>query len=179
MPEGRQRLFFALWPDAAARRALARVARARLRGPGRVVAPELLHCTVLFLGSVHGNVRACMEAHAEGLTVPAFDLDLVRVGSWSRAGVLWAAPAATPPALEALAAGLRAGAAACGLEVDRRPFRAHVTLARKVSRGQRPAGIDPIPWHVDRYTLVASETRPEGPRYSVVREWPLQPDPAS
>ena len=177
MTEGRQRLFFALWPDPAARQALVATGRRHLRGPGRRVAPELLHATVLFLGSIDREQRACLEAHAGGLAVSAFALELRRVGSWSRSRVLWAAPEESPAPLLELSRLLRSAALACGLPVEERGFSAHVTLARKVARRHPPVDIPPISWEVDRFSLVASDTLPEGPRYEVVAQWPLASGP--
>ena len=48
--------------------------------------------------------------------------------------VLWLGLGEASPALNTLAADVQAGVAACGFELDRRPFRAHVTLGRPAPR---------------------------------------------
>jgi 2'-5' RNA ligase len=74
------------------------------------------------------------------------------------------------PALEALAADLRAALAGTGETFDPKPFRAHLTLAR--FRRARPLlGFDPPPgaaFAAER--LVLFESRSQG-RYAPVRSW--------
>jgi 2'-5' RNA ligase len=175
MTAERQRLFFALWPDDHTRSALARIARERLAGArGRLVAAENLHLTLAFLGSRDADYRACAERAAERLSARAFTLEFVRTGYWPRPRVLWAAPDRTPEALEGLASTLSNALVQCGHEPESRPFRAHITLARKVRGPLDEAVHTPVRWRVGEFCLVASETRPEGARYSRLRSWSLQ-----
>jgi 2'-5' RNA ligase len=171
----RQRLFFALWPDAAARQALADLARAHLpRKRGRPVPAENLHVTLVFLGSVDANFRRCAESAAEGLEASAFDLRFERMGFWPRPRVLWSAPLETPVVLARLASALSRSLIPCGHRPEKRAFSAHLTLARKVQGPMEERCHAPVHWHVDAFHLVASETRAEGARYRIVRSWPLE-----
>ena len=61
----------------------------------------------------------------------------------------------------------------CGYEPERRPYRAHVTTARKVSRPTPVTEIDPIHWSVSDFALVESVTHQEGPEYRVLKRWNL------
>lgn len=169
-----QRLFFALWPDAALRQAIRRHCKALLRhGGGRPVAVENLHITLAFLGTTDARQRGCVERAADAIALPPFELTLDRVGHWPRPRVLWLAPGEQPPALLDLAASLRRGAIACGLRQEARPYRAHLTLMRKVARPPAELACRPLVWPIDRFALVVSETRPEGVRYTPLRFWPL------
>ena len=171
----RERLFFAVWPDDATRAALAGIARSALgRGDGRLVAAENLHLTLAFLGSVDEAFRACAERAAGGVSAPGFTLELVRAGCWPRARVLWSAPEETPDALSALAAALNGALRDCGFTPEARPFRAHVTIARKVRGNRRPIAHAPVRWRVDAFHLVASQTHPGGARYRRVHTFPLE-----
>ena len=58
-----------------------------------------------------------------------------------------------------------------GFALDTRPFAAHVTLARKISRDVPHASMPPTVWRADEYVLVHSETGTG--RYSVMEAWPL------
>lgn len=170
----RQRLFFALWPDDATRRALASLVRAHLAaGRGRPVAPANLHLTLEFLGGVDAAFRACAERAAASVSATAFELELRRIGHWPRPRVLWSAPEETPDALVGLVDTLRSALVACGHEPDPRPYRAHVTLARKVRARVPTAAHAPIRWPVSEFCLVASETDPRGARYSPLARWSL------
>lgn len=171
---GRQRLFFALWPDDPVRRALADLARESLpRKRGRPVPVENLHLTLVFLGSVDADFRRCAEKAAQGLEAPVFELRFERIGHWPRPRVLWSAPLETPEVLARLVSSLSRSLMACGYRPERRAYSAHLTLARKVQGPVQERSHPPVTWHVDAFHLVASETRADGARYTIVGSWPL------
>ncbi|MEF8792056.1 MAG: RNA 2',3'-cyclic phosphodiesterase [Thiohalorhabdus sp.] len=177
----RQRLFFALWPDAEIQGALAEHACQALdRRRARRLPAENLHITLAFLGEVDADTRACAEATAAGLSGEPFGLSIDRLGYWPQKNLLWAGPSTTPSALERLAADLgEALASDCGFEREQRAFKAHLTLARKVPKMPPRIAIEPVDWPVERFVLVASETGPQGATYTIVGEWPLTGDTAS
>ncbi len=171
----RQRLFFALWPDDDTRGALAGLARSRLPpGRGRPVAVENLHITLVFLGSVDSGFRACAEKAAERLSAPAFALEFRRIGYWPRSRLLCAAPDRTPDALSGLVSTLNGALIRCGQQPESRPFRAHVTLARKLREPVNETTHAPICWRVTEFHLLESETLPQGARYRRLHSWPLE-----
>lgn len=175
MTAERQRLFFALWPDDDTRSALASIARERLAGMrARLVPAENLHLTLVFLGSRDAECRACMEHAAGRLSARAFTLELTRTGYWSRPRVLWTAPNRTPEALVVLASTLNDALVQCGHEPESRPFRAHITLARKVRGPLEESMHAPVRWRVGEFCLIASRTLPEGARYTRLASWSLQ-----
>ena len=130
-----QRLFFALWPEASLQQQLATAAAALLaRTTGRRVRPENLHCTLVFLGGVDAGQRLCVEAAADALALPAFDLTFDRFGYFRRPQVAWLGCTRTPPALLDLVGQLGRGCAACGFPPEQRPYEVHLTVARKLRR---------------------------------------------
>ena len=174
-----QRLFFALWPDPGLQRELARRAAEALgHRRARPTPAANLHVTLAFLGEVDAAARACAEAAAGRVTAAPFTVSLDRLGYWGRRGLLWAGPSQPPPAMAGLAADLgEALAADCGFERERRPFQAHITLARKVPKMPGRLAMAPLEWPVARFVLVASELGPGGATYTIVGEWPLTDDP--
>jgi 2'-5' RNA ligase len=78
-----------------------------------------------------------------------------------------------PKALVTLATQLRDGAIECGVQMDMRPYNAHVTLMRKILKAPDGLAINPFTWAARRFVLIESITRPEGVRYEVIKEWPL------
>jgi 2'-5' RNA ligase len=172
--EPTRRLFFALWPDAETRAALAALARDRIHGQGRRVVPDNLHITLAFPGNVTGVVQVCLEEAAGRLSGAPFALAIDRLGYWSGPRVIWAAPSYAPPELWSLTTDLRAVLAGCGLEPEERPYQAHVTLARKVGRALPVTRVAPIPWSISEFCLVESVGGPDGVRYLVRRVWPLE-----
>lgn len=171
-----QRLFFALWPDETVRMALAELAREETQRNGRTVPAGNIHITLAFLGQIEAAQQTCMETAADAVTGTSFELIIGRLGFWPRPRILWAGAATTPAPLLALVADLNRRLVSCGYEPERRPYQAHVTLARKARRGPQRIEIPPLVWPVAEFCLVASVTEPHGSRYEVLRRWPLSVD---
>ena len=172
--EPTRRLFFALWPDNETRAAIASLARERVHTQARRVAADNLHITLAFPGNVTVRVQTCLEEAAGSIIGAPFELSIDRMGYWSGPRIIWAAPAQTPPELWSLAATLREVLAACGLEPEKRPYQAHITLARKASRAMAVTRIAPLVWSIGNFCLVESVSEPAGVRYQVLRTWPLE-----
>jgi len=174
MPEPTRRLFFALWPDDGVRRGI--IERRELLGPvsRRRVPDHNLHLTLLFLGDQPADRLAEFEAVAGAVAGTCCELVLDRFGWFPGARVLWLGGEAPDP-LQRLQTGLERQVAELGVTLERRPFRPHVTLFRKVE--QRPDLPEPPPlvWPVRELAL--AESIPGRP-YQVLRTWPLESEPA-
>ncbi|ALP53962.1 hypothetical protein Tel_12905 [Candidatus Tenderia electrophaga] len=169
-----ERLFFALWPTAQQQHGWAALAQQLLpSGNGRRVPPQNLHLTLLYLGQVDPETRRALAAKVDAIHAPAFELRLARFGHWRRPQVLWWGPHETPPALQQLVEALRRAARACGLEVDTRPYQAHLTLARKLKRNPGRLQAEVQVWPVKAFVLVRSTLLPDGARYEILRRWRL------
>jgi 2'-5' RNA ligase len=114
------------------------------------------------------------QAVASSLRAAAFALALDRVGSFRRSRVAWAAASAPPPALVAMQSALEQGLRASGFELEERPFRPHVTLARKTQERVPLASIVPIAWACDEVALVVSDLA--SGEYRTLESWPLGRD---
>lgn len=132
-----------------------------------------LHMTLHFLGQIDADrIDALLRLGAEvGKT--AFPMVLDQIGFWPKPQVLWAGPSVTPTALSALQIALGEGLRELGVETDDRPFRPHVTLARRVRERPETEPLLPLAWDVERLALV--ESRSGGaPVYHPIGEWPLE-----
>lgn len=168
--EPTRRLFFALWPDPAVRRAMAELARQVCSRP---VPAANLHLTLAFLGQRSVAECDCMTAAAARVTGEPFELVLDFLGGWARPRIQWLGASHVPDALQALVAALNGALAPCGFEPDRRPYAAHVTLARKVKEPRRQSLETPIRWRVDEFVLAESVSTDDGVRYDLLQRWPL------
>ena len=175
--EAPRRLFFALWPDLAAREALARAIEHCVPRDGtRPQRPDQWHVTLQFLGDVPDSrlpeVRAAgAEAAAAGVAC-AFDLD--RLEHWPRPEVLCLAASIVPDGIVATVERLRDGLRARGFEPDGRPWRAHATLARGVRRAPPPPDVPArVRFPANRIALVQSVTDRSGARYVELDGWDL------
>jgi 2'-5' RNA ligase len=174
MIEATQRLFFALWPDAATSDALATLAQqVAAESGGRSTAPGNVHLTLAFLGDQPRRVARELSAAAARISAPAFDLVFDRVDGWRKNAIAWAGVQSTPPALAELHQAIARSLLASGLEPDERPFAVHVTLARRIASVVRRPLAPPLVWHVGAFALVASELSAECARYRMLSSWPL------
>jgi RNA 2',3'-cyclic 3'-phosphodiesterase len=197
-PERTRRLFFAFWPDNAVRATFAHATHKAVRGSGgRPVPAHNLHTTVLFLGSVVESrvsevmaigARAAAEMAAARLpgdhddfAAAGFVFD--RVELWKKSHVLVATTSASSGAGHLLANSLveilRREVTRSGFTPDLKPFRAHVTVARKVSRSIYALSMRPVARSLKEFALVESRTDPDGPVYSVLQAFPLEMQPRS
>jgi len=177
-----RRLFFALWPDEATRAALSHQTRKAVRRcGGRPVPPANYHLTLAFIGNQPAELFKEIVAAATRVRAAPFELTLEQYGHWPKPRVLWLGPAPaasdgaantlSPPAV--IAAQLWDGLEALGLRRELRPFRAHVTLARKVAALPEVPSPEPLIWKASSFALVESVTAQSGAVYSVAWEFLL------
>ena len=162
------RLFFALWPDAGTRSLLLSVLNKIPPECGRLIVAGNLHITLVFLGNIDEGKTECILNQTEHITVPPFALKLDQLGWWKKAETLWLAPAFIPPEVLTLEEKLKVCATECAVRIDERPYQPHVTLARKVRHQPDLPVIQPLDWRIKGFSLIQSETRPEGARYKVI-----------
>lgn len=171
----KKRLFFALWPTADVRVALAHGARSIYEpGNGRVVDPANLHLTLAFLHNVENTLLPCISEAAQRACTDPFSITLERIGWWRRAGILWIGPPDTHARLNDLEGKLWQELGDCGFIPERRRFTPHVTLARKVTRAPGVQTLSPIHWPVSSIVLVESVTGRSQSTYHVIGTWPLR-----
>jgi len=165
------RFFFALWPEPAAARELARVGQA-LAGlvQGKPVPAEKVHLTLAFLGSLDEERAGVAVVAASRVKGTGIKIAIDSVGSFRRARVGWAAPSVPGAALPALQSVLERELRARGFDLEDRAFNPHVTLVRKIGKAVPPAPIARIEWRSRAFTLV--ESTGDG-RYEVRESWEL------
>ncbi len=170
-PAPTSRLFIALMPSSAVREQLAAWRDAwtwpRCATP---VKSERLHLTLHFLGDVAQDRVATL---ADALRVPCapFTLRFDRAALWPH-GIAVLEPDEVPASLIALHASLADALRSVGLAVDERPFRPHVTQARRASKATPPGSGHEVSWPVTGYALMASILGADG-AYTVLREYPI------
>lgn len=162
------RLFHALWPDDEALSAL-RAQQALWSWPpgARPTPPGKLHITLHFLGNVPTDRVATLQ-QALRVAAEPFQMVLARPRVWNGGGATAVLePVQVPPGLVRLHAALGQALASAGLPVEERPYRPHVTLARRTRGARPPADPAPIRWLADgRYLLVRTAA---GGRYEPVQ----------
>ena len=169
------------------------VAQAPEWGGEKWVAPENLHLTLKFLGSLRDEDVALVRAGLrEALAaMPPFSMvlaSLAAVPRPARASIVWARLGDPDGRCAKLAARVDAAAVACGLPAEDRPFAAHVTLVR----ARKPRSLSqealtsadvavqrqPLSMSVLSVTLFASTLTRTGPVCKIIESWELPGPPA-
>lgn len=177
-PGATHRLFFALWPDAAVRSAIASRAAETHAGSapaGRPVPPRRYHLTLQFLGSFAGVPDAVIDAAiaaGDAVQVAEFTLVLDRLGSFERSRVWWFG-CDVSSGLRHLHGELQHSLVTAGVAVDAAPFVPHVTLGRGLRQRLHPQAIEPLAWPLRDFVLVDSADGATD--YRILRRWPLAP----
>ncbi|MGC2191469.1 MAG: RNA 2',3'-cyclic phosphodiesterase [Candidatus Dormiibacterota bacterium] len=158
----------------------------------RPAGPEGLHLTIRFLGPVapHEEEAVRLVAARVAQETAAFPLEVEGLGIFEKANqpqVIWAGVGAGEVELKRLAGALSSGLAEKGWPLERRPLRAHCTLARLsglLAASSRAALAEicdqaragpPLATRVQRMALLESVTVPGGPnRYPCRGSWPFQ-----
>ena len=169
------RVFYALVPPPALQQALSDIGR-RLaeRAHGRPVPAVNIHLTLAFIGAWPLARLPVLLAAGAALDAKMMRVVLDTQGGFRRAGVAWVGASAPPPPLMALATSLASLLTAAGITVEARAFHPHLTLARKCHGPYPHDSVGPFTWDADHVALMQSETRPEGPRYTMLASWMLQ-----
>ena len=149
-----RRLFIALLPD---KKTVDKLVALQSAVNGRKSPQENLHLTLMFLGGQPPERIRELHEFLRTVTFQPFDLTIDRMGFFSRLKICWAGSTQTPPELTEL------HHAICSYLSDdpsvaseiTRPFRPHITLARKSDPTDTPIP-EPFTWHITRIALMES-----------------------
>jgi 2'-5' RNA ligase len=175
------RLFFALQPTPdQGEELLANSAALAVELGGQRVPPGNLHVTLCFIGAVAPEKLYLILETASRVRGAPVTLCFEAFEYWEKPRVLCAtAPAATWSTASKLSQALAEATIAAGFAPDAKPFRAHLTLARKLNvdaamRVEWPRPMSPpLTLRCDRFALMESRRGESGSLYSVVESWPL------
>lgn len=174
------RLFFALQPPLELAASVLESASPLLAALQARAAPASnLHATLCFLGSVEPERLEALRTAASQVRAAPVALRLDAFDYWNKPRVLVAAATEESTEASALSMSLHERASAAGFSPDPKPFRAHLTLARKIS----PTDAAKISWpqnispgfvvRCERFSLMESTKGEHGSIYSVIDSWPL------
>jgi RNA 2',3'-cyclic 3'-phosphodiesterase len=179
---GTLRLFFALQPPLEKSAWLVdRVTPLVARLEAQRVPAENLHATLCFIGAVAPEQLPRLRSVAASVRGRHANLRFDTLEHWQKPRVLCATAAENSGSAPArgLAESLAAAAIGAGFTPDVKPFRAHLTLARKVdavlaAQCELPQPlVPPLLVQCERFVLMESRRGESGSIYSVVDSWPL------
>jgi 2'-5' RNA ligase len=143
----------------------------------RWVPTENLHVTLCFAGEVQGAVMRDLEEELSDISGSRFPLAVAGVEQFSNGKQPKALVAlvAKNDRLDWLQQKVSAVARNCGIEIERRKYRPHITLARFPARAETGHHIAQFmashstfrtaPWVADHFALYSSRLRPDGAVY--------------
>jgi 2'-5' RNA ligase len=174
------RLFFALQPSLEQNAALAaHVAPLIAQLQAQPVPAQNLHATLCFIGAIEPERLDALRAAAAGLRGRPARLSFDALEYWEAPKILCATASRDLSAASELAIALGEAAVAAGFAPDIKPFRAHLTLARKVAAAQAATVPLPLPLvppttlRAEKFSLMSSRREGTVSIYSAVDSWPL------
>jgi len=169
------RLFFALYPDAVTRERLSKAAaQLKIAGRARPVAPENFHVTLAFVGEAADRDLPIFRRTGATLGLRRCAIELDAFEYWPSSWAIVLAAGENPRVLAAQTDLLRAAVAVhVGAKPEESRWRAHATLARKVTQAPVLPAMSPIIWVSDSFSLMRSDTGGSESVYTVVDSWPL------
>ncbi len=149
----------------------------------RWVDPENMHLTLRFLGELDGREAADLDSALATIRVPAFQMELVGLGTFEtgrKINALWVGVEA-PEELARLQVKVENAAQRAGQPPEGRKFRPHVTLARFKGAPGPKLGDFLSEFSlfrsglilVDRFVLYSSKLTEKGPIYREEAVYPL------
>jgi RNA 2',3'-cyclic 3'-phosphodiesterase len=174
------RLFFALQPSASLAERILEAAAPSLAALQVTPVPSgNLHATLCFMGAVAPERLESLREVAASIRARPVELEFDEFEYWDKPRVLCACASRESPEAAALSVALRDVTVSAGFTPDSKSFRAHLTLARKIS----PALAEKISWpqkispgfvvRCEKFALMESRRDEHGSIYSAVDSWPL------
>lgn len=161
----RPNLFYALWPDDATR---ANLEHLQTHVHGRLTRPQNLHLTLAFLGPQPEALLSVLRSILTHLDAETIELNIDRLGYFSKNRIAWAGMHAMPPALSHLQNALMQELARKGIACEvGKAYRPHITLAR---RADAPSDLPftPFRWRAEHIVLAQSPLPDDEPFYRVL-----------
>ena len=167
------RLFFALVPGQAVKAEIAGIQQS-LDVSGRAAKPHQFHATLAFLGMQRPETIPAICEIAARLRFKPCHVVLDRLGQFSRAGVLWLGVNRIPDELLGFQQALVDSLLQASIGYDRKAWRFHVTLYRKMRKPPPIMDSVGVEWDLNGFDLVESITVGNGVEYHSIGHWKAQ-----
>lgn len=170
-----RRLFFALWPDEITRVRLNELATQFEQAGLRKLRSANFHMTLFFIGNIEEQFITTILDRANRILLPPVSLEFNELDYWPKPKVLCLTCHRQPMSLYRLVNALTLLLSDLPIRQETRPFRAHITLARKAK--YRPDMLfKPVLIEASDFALVESVSTEDGVEYRVVKRWLLSGD---
>lgn len=168
-----KRLFFALWPSDDSRKKIATFKQSIHANNLKKVKADNLHVTLVFLGNVDAKSEQQLRKSVKTIRSQPFLLRFNQLAFWQKPRILCLVTEQYDLQLSILVNALKKSAEQCGIKTEDRPYRPHITLARK-ARATINTEVPLIEWQAQSFCLVESISTPNGVHYQVLQQWHFQ-----
>jgi len=169
----KRKVFFALLPSTKTRDSIMSLQKKIKKNPGKWIAPQNIHITLCFIGYVDELELKCIDEIAETLEGGKVKFALDVIGSFKRASIVWLGSRRKCEPVSDLNDALCEKLAFCGLKLNAKKFRAHITLARKADVSISAPEFNSIEWCSDFFYLMESVQIPNGVEYKILKKYLL------
>ena len=142
-----------------------------LAAQGRAIDPGQFRITLVFLGAQPGAVIPVLGSIANSLSFQPCTLLLDRLGTFGRAGVLWLGSKHIPRDLQDFQRSLLTAIDEAGIEHDRKAWKLHLTLYRRLRKQPCIMNTVPVPWLLNGFSLIESVNLKSGVEYRRLGYW--------
>jgi RNA 2',3'-cyclic 3'-phosphodiesterase len=140
------------------------------KGNTKSVYPANLHVTLLFLGNIDSHKETAFRQEAATIPAPKITLQFDQLTFWKKPSILCLTTPECSKELMALVDNLAIVARKLDIPIDERPFKPHVTLAKKAKELTR-LEFKPISWRSKSFCLVQSCSLIHGVEYRIIEQW--------
>lgn len=165
-----KRLFFALWPDMVTRQQCAEIQTLLPHDNYKLTSIHNMHVTLVFLGSVNLEAELALHQIVAKMAIPDTSLAFDHLSYWRQPEILCLRSSFLDPKLAEFVAQLSTLAQQLGIVLDERPYKAHITLARKAKQAVA-IEFSPVILQVQEFCLVESCSSANGVEYQVLKSW--------
>jgi 2'-5' RNA ligase len=139
---------------------------------------DSLHATLVFIGDVALERLPALLDLASDIQMPGFEMTFDTGGCWRHNHIAHLGMRQIPEDLQKLQFELASRVRAAGFDIEKRPYRPHLTLVRKAdcSDTKENPATEPVTWAVRDFVLVKSSLGANGSRYEQIGRWPLLED---
>lgn len=167
------RYFFALSPDANSRMQIQHIMKRLPDDPTlKLQTTANLHQTLLFLGELDQTQLNTLLENTSSISSPVIEMKFDHLTFWEEPKIFCLTSRLPSIALYQLVNRLQEIAARAGIKIDEKPYRPHITLARK-ARESIILPIAPVRFKAEQLILMKSVSTEHGPQYQPVRQWPI------
>lgn len=166
-----KRIFFALWPSEKQRREIdSAIEPHKHRLAGKWASRDNWHVTLVFIGRFPEQDIAALQAAAANIRCPAIRLKFERLDYWARPKIMCLQADFVPNQLLELVRLLESAAKSFGYQPEKRPYRPHMTIARKARFFEPITLAQPVELHWSGFHLVESLSTPAGVQYKPLKQ---------